>query len=98
MELVWVRWFEQDLGYMSGRKAKRLHRLNFLSSSDPSAFGFIDPKNIVRGVHLIPGFAHGKTQDLLPRSVGRPCFEQDGTEGQENDTTDDDWCCYYVNM
>jgi hypothetical protein len=33
--------------------------------------GFIDPLQIIRGVHLIPAFAHGRTRALLAPTVIR---------------------------
>lgn len=87
MEILWVRWYGRDLAYRSGWAAKRLHRLGFVDSDDSGAFGFLDPKLIIRGVHLIPAFHHGQTQDLLPRSIARQASELDM-----------DWLYYYVNM
>ncbi|KAK7021684.1 hypothetical protein R3P38DRAFT_3541427 [Favolaschia claudopus] len=43
------------------------------------AFGFVNPDEVIRGVHLIPAFAHGRTDDLLHRLP------------LENDDDDEDW-------
>jgi hypothetical protein len=87
MDFLWVRWFGRDLKYQAGWKAKRLHRLGFLDSDDPFAFGFLDPKEVIRGSHLIPAFAHGRTADLLPPSIARQPSEDD-----------EDWNNYHVGM
>ena len=41
--------------------------LGFLPSDDSSgpAFSFIDLTQVIRGVHLIPAFSYGMTQDFL---------------------------------
>jgi hypothetical protein len=92
-EIVWVRWFDLDTRRKGGWKEKRLHRLQFFPSGHPSAFGFLDPKDIIRAVHLIPAFAQGITEDLLPHSPLARQLE----EGPDLDESDD-WAYYYVNM
>jgi hypothetical protein len=87
MEFLWVRWFGWDPTHRGGWKSKRLHRVGFVDGKDPDAFGFLDPKNVVRGVHLIPAFAYGHTNSLLQPSVARAPSEQDR-----------DWMYFYVNM
>jgi hypothetical protein len=86
-ELLWVRRFRRDKSYRAGFKQKRLHRLEFLPSDDDSAFGFLDPDEVIRASHLIPAFRYGGTQDLLyGESFGRAPGESD------------DYCYFYVNM
>ncbi|KAF8874231.1 hypothetical protein BD779DRAFT_1476607 [Infundibulicybe gibba] len=89
MEFLWVRWFGRDLTHKSGWKARRLHRVGFIDSNeDPEgAFGFLDPNEVIRGVHLIPAFAHGRTTSLLAPSIIRPPREKNK-----------DWLYYYVGM
>ncbi|KAF9237846.1 hypothetical protein BU15DRAFT_75648 [Melanogaster broomeanus] len=49
IDFLWVRWFGLDPNtYKSGWKAKRLHRIGFIPSDTPGAFGFLDPKEIIR--------------------------------------------------
>jgi len=86
MDFLWVRWFGRDFEAPGGFAAKRLHRIGFIPQEDGGAFGFLDPQVVLRGVHLIPGFAHGQTDEYLGMSVIRPL---------ENDL---DWVVYYVNM
>jgi hypothetical protein len=56
MEFLFVRWFRRDSS-PAGWTAKRLHRLEFFDEDSPDAYGFLDPDSVIRGVHLIPGFA-----------------------------------------
>jgi hypothetical protein len=53
------------------------------------AFGFLDPSIIIRGVHLIPGFAYNRTLKFLPlrNSVARMPLNED-----------EDWRFYYIGM
>jgi hypothetical protein len=98
IKFVWVRWFERNSGTRAGFKAKRLHRLSFLPGRDMEAFGFINPKDIVRGVHLIAAFTHGRTNELLPRSLGHPSFKTSSKDWQDNDEEEADWAYDYVDM
>jgi hypothetical protein len=86
INVLFVRWFGRETSIPTGFAAKQLHRVGFLDSTDPSAFGFLDPDQVVRGIHLIPAFTHGRTGELLPPSIARPAGEID------------DWKLYYVNM
>lgn len=86
MDFLFVRWFGEDPEHHSGFKAKRLHRIGFVPQEDEAAFGFIDPDQVIRGVHLIPAFAYGQTSALLNKSfIRRDC------------NGDKDWQNYYVN-
>lgn len=88
MDILWVRWYGEDTRWSCGPSAKRLPRLGFIPHNEPAAFGFIDPTDVVRAAHLIPAFAHGKTDSYLPRS-------QASRSPIEND---EDWTYYYVNV
>ena len=87
MEFIFVRWFGLDTDEPGGWKAKRLHQIGFLDGNNPLAFGFVDPADVVRAVHLIPRFSIGQTSDLLGPSIARSLLDQD-----------EDWVRYYVNM
>ena len=96
LEFLWVRWFGQDADYNAGSTGHHLYRVGFVPDdpidlNDPTqvsgAFGFIDPAEVIRGIHLIPAFAYGKTDGLLGPSIARPL--------QDNDH---DWQYFYVNM
>lgn len=87
MVFLWVRWFGRDLTYRAGWAARRLHHVGFVDGLDPEAFGFLDPSEVIRGVHMIPGFAHGHTWGSLGPSIARKVPENDR-----------DWTFYYVGM
>jgi hypothetical protein len=86
MDFLWVRWFGMDLQHKSGWKAEGLDRIGFLHDPDhpDHQFGFIDPNDIIRAVHLIPAFNHGQTLQFLRRPS-----RYRSKEG--------DWMYYYVN-
>jgi hypothetical protein len=83
-DVLHVRWFGRKLGAPAGWKAKRLHQIGFLPALE--AFGFLDPAQVIRGVHLLPRFAGGRTPLYLGPSIIRKL--SDG---------DKDWVSYYVN-
>lgn len=87
IEIIWVRRFRIDATYAAGFKKKRLHRLEFLPSSDPEAFGFVHPDEIIRGAHLIPAFHYGGTNQFLS-----------GVSIARNEDENDDYRYFYVNM
>lgn len=87
MDFLWVRWFGQDSTHKSGFKHKRLPRIGFVPMEDGGAFGFLDPAEVIRAVHLMPAYAHGKTSELMGPSISRQ--PKDG---------DEDWQYYYVDM
>ncbi|THH32816.1 hypothetical protein EUX98_g1394 [Antrodiella citrinella] len=63
MQFLLVRWFRLDTSYHGGFDARRLHRLELLPETDPNAFGFLNPDDVIRGSHIIPGFAYGRVDD-----------------------------------
>ena len=92
IEFLFVRWYGLDLDCTSqfGWKMRQLLKVGFVPD-DPDyespAFGFLDPAQVIQGIHLIPSFTEGITGDLLEPSFAR--LEHEG---------DFDWRCYYVNM
>jgi hypothetical protein len=91
MNVLFVRWFRQDVNYPSGWSKKRLHRLQFFDQEHSSdVFGFLDPDCMVRGVHLIPAFGYFQTSDLL--GVLRAHRKPDGEDPHA------DWKYHYLNM
>ena len=76
----------------------RLPRIGFVPYGSADPYGFIDPDDIIRGVHLIPVFAYGYTDRLLSQdtvSIARHPLKR------RHDNSDDmnvDWVNYYVNM
>ena len=87
MDILWVRWFGLDTDARGGWSKKRLHGILFIPSDEPGAFGFIDPEQIIRGVHLIPNFPRERTDSRLPPSIVRPANDKD-----------EDWDSFYVNL
>lgn len=88
MDFLWVRWYGLDTAVRSGFKARRLHQIGFLDSNeDTGAFGFIDPHDVIRAVHLISAFQFGTTSRLLSPSMAR-----------REDENDEDYERYYINM
>jgi hypothetical protein len=68
MDVLFVRWFGLDsVDGHSGWRARRMHSVGFLPDTDTlgPAFGFLDPMQVIRMVHLIPDFASGRTNELL---------------------------------
>lgn len=65
------------------QQTHRLDEVCFVPESTRHAFGIVDPKYTVRGVHLIPCFAGGRTEARLGPSNYRD------PEG--------DWESFYVN-
>ena len=65
MDVLFVRWFGLDS--LSGWRAQRMHSVGFLPDNDAlgPAFGFLDPSEVIRMVHMIPDFVSGRTQDIL---------------------------------
>jgi hypothetical protein len=89
MNFLWVRWLGVVPGHSFGRKQAKLPQVGFVEDLDDYAFGFLDPALVIRGCHLIPAFAEGRTTDLLSThgpSEARPTGQAD------------DWINYYVNM
>ncbi|KAK7465385.1 hypothetical protein VKT23_005363 [Stygiomarasmius scandens] len=97
VEFLYICWFEYDHTFAAGWKAKRLPRIHFLHAHDPRAFDFIDPMDVLRGVHLIPAFDHGGTQDYLAADSIARQYEAPTLTGPRAVETDD-WIYYYVNI
>lgn len=70
-DVLWVRWLQIDHTHRAGWKAKRLYRVQFTPSLENSAFGFLDPNDIIRGAHLIPCFIEGRAANPPAASASR---------------------------
>ena len=91
MDILFVHWFRCDSNSKTGWDAKQLPWLQFFDEENlADTFGFVDPESVIHGVHLIPAFGLGVTEELLGPSFVR----------QESETIEphNDWCFYYVNM
>ncbi|KDQ16267.1 hypothetical protein BOTBODRAFT_173174 [Botryobasidium botryosum FD-172 SS1] len=83
VEFLWVRWFE------SVSTAMGLQKIAYLPLSDPAAFGFISPDDVIRACHIIPAFSMGRDIVVDGRNRVKPqSFVQDSRG---------DWNAYYVN-
>jgi len=87
IDFLWVRWFARHTHTRCGWAVRRLPRVGFYPHSDPNAFGFLDPGDVIRAVHLIPAFCFSRTKELLPPSIAR-----------RKSDNNEDWDWYYVNM
>lgn len=87
MEFLHIRWLGRDPDWRSGWAAKRLEQVGFIPETDPGAFDFLDPADVIRACHLIPAFAEGRTRSLLNFSLLA-----------RSDATEDDWQRFYVNQ
>lgn len=85
LTVIWVRWMECSASSLSGPNSRNFTRVSFVpwSGIPGSMSDFVDPSHIVRGCHLLPAFALGRTQNLLDPSIAQD------PEG--------DWCAYYAN-
>jgi hypothetical protein len=85
MEFLWVRWFTHtdDEPVQKGWVRRKLDFLKLQPVTRENAFGFVDPANVLRGVHVIPRFATG--------------MRADGGVISECANDSDDWYQYYVN-
>ncbi|THV05942.1 hypothetical protein K435DRAFT_816082 [Dendrothele bispora CBS 962.96] len=72
MDFLWVHWFAVDEDHQFDLSKKRLPRVGFMDVSDECAFGFIDPANVIRAVHLIPAFNLGRTKNVEGLSRQEP--------------------------
>ncbi|KAH9018100.1 hypothetical protein EDB85DRAFT_1874003 [Lactarius pseudohatsudake] len=91
MDVLFVRWFGFDSpDGQSGWGAWQLHKVGFLPDTDlhGPAFGFLDPSEVIRMVHLILDFASIRTKELL---TGKSMAIQDPHPDGEYPT-------YYVAM
>jgi hypothetical protein len=88
LEVLWVRWLAVFQDSRFSMKNARLPKVGFVEEADQDAFGFLNPGQVIRGVHLIPAFAAGQgVSRLRPgKSLARP-------DGQE-----DDWEEHYIGM
>ncbi|KAG1840499.1 hypothetical protein DFJ58DRAFT_718370 [Suillus subalutaceus] len=85
MDFLWVRWFSRD-------PVKRLEWVGFIPSDDPGAFGFLDPQQVIRGIHLVPAFHYGHTDTLLPPSIAHMMMRfRGGGVGHKSTRQATDW-------
>ena len=61
MEFLWVHWFGCDLNHEGGFETCRLHRIGLTNSEDATSYEFLNPSDVLRGIHLIPAFSPNQT-------------------------------------
>jgi len=96
IDFLHIRWYalHEYKGNGPGWRKRRLYQLGFVPHvvddelGMSRAFGFLDPARIIRGAHLIPGYAYGSTKSLLPPSI----------ISRRDDEDDEDWNVYLVNL
>jgi hypothetical protein len=61
LEFLWVRWFEhaEDDALAQSWRHCRLDILHFPPVGSDGAFGFVDPRDVLRGYHIVPSFTSG---------------------------------------
>jgi hypothetical protein len=87
IEFLWVHWYSRDMDHRVGWKVWRLHHVGFISSSDPAAYGFLEPAKVICTMHLIPAFELGRTTAYLTGPIIRPASFEDS-----------EWRQYYINQ
>ena len=88
IQVLWVRWFEQDPDHEDGFSHLRIPRLQFVNSDNVAEWhGFISPSDVLRATHTIPAFAW----DLMDPQP----FPEDSHATR---FLKEDWNYYYVNM
>jgi hypothetical protein len=91
VEFLWVHWFGREPGHEGGFESRRLHRIGLIDSKDSTSYGFINPRDILRGVHLIPAFSENLM--VQERDVDD---EDNNSDDDDDDTENPDF--YYVSM
>ena len=89
MEFLWVHWFGREPGHEGGFESRRLHRIGLTDSEDSTSYGFINPRDVLRGVHLIPAFSTNLV--VQERDV-----DDEGDNSDDDNTENPDF--YYVSM
>jgi hypothetical protein len=90
MDFLHVRWFGIDWDYDTPKQLLRIGFHNWDIAPD-EAFGFVNPADVIRLVHLIPAFVKEQTLALLPgMSLARR------NNGQVRDDWTWDWLFYYI--
>ncbi len=77
IDFLWVRRFEVVDPASSGWSKSRLDLVRFPPMHKIGSFGFVDPRDVLRGCHILPAFAKGRRQ---PDGVGVSCCAKDGKD------------------
>lgn len=63
IDFLWVRWYEIKRGGTDSWRDSELPMVSLPPLASHSAFGFIDPSDVLRACHIIPSFARGLVHD-----------------------------------
>ena len=86
-DLLWVQWFARNQNVKFGWEVQHLPLMGFYPGDEEDVFGFINPDNVIQGVHLMPAFCYGCTSALLQRSIVWQVSKNN-----------EDWDWYFVNL
>ena len=59
LDFLWVRWFEVVASTPGDSLHSALEAVHFPPMAGTESFGFVDPKDVLRGCHMLPAFAKG---------------------------------------
>ena len=83
IDFLWVRWYQVQRAGTISWKNSELPMVSFPPLASDTAFGFIDPSDVLRACHIIPAFASGQTHE-------------DGVGVSSHARDRDDYHAYYV--
>jgi hypothetical protein len=83
LDFLWVRWFQRSTARSPLWGDCKLDMVRFLPMADQHAFGFLDPKDVLRGCHMLPAFTYDK-------------LHRDGISMSKCVNDGNDWSEYYV--
>ena len=63
LDFLWVRWYEVKCAGTDSWRNSQIPMVAFPPLASESAFGFIDPADVLRACHIIPAFARGQVHD-----------------------------------
>ena len=87
-DFLWVRWFQVVNPSSSGWRNSKLDSVRFPPMNENCSFGFVDPKDVLRGCHILPAFAKGKRQE---GGIGISRCAKDGKDYNQYYVN---WCVY----
>ncbi|PIL33156.1 hypothetical protein GSI_04606 [Ganoderma sinense ZZ0214-1] len=83
IDFLWVRWYHVQRAGTTSWKNSELPMVAFPPLASESAFGFVDPSDVLRACHIIPSFARGQVH-------------RDGIGLSSRARDKDDYKAYYV--
>ena len=87
MEFLWVHWFGRDLNHEGGFETRCLHHIRLTDGKDATSYEFLNPSDVLRGIHLIPAFSPNRTNP-----------EADNSDSDDSDEDGPITEFYYVSM